>query len=78
MSASPRVVITGAGAVCGAGLGVDAIWDAVVRGRSAIKCPMQLFVELTETRSRWPPITTRNAAHSLASFISVEVPWAFT
>ena len=36
MSASPRIVITGTGAVCGAGLGVDTIWDAVRSGRSAI------------------------------------------
>ena len=51
MSASPRVVITGAGAVCGAGLGVDAIWDAVVRGRSAIK-------EISSwDASRWPART---------------------
>jgi len=37
MSASRRIVITGSGAVCGAGLTVEAIWDAVVNGRSAIK-----------------------------------------
>ena len=37
MNASPRVVITGCGAVCGAGLTVEAVWDAVVHGRSAIK-----------------------------------------
>ena len=37
MSASRRIVITGSGAVCGAGLTPEAIWDAVVHGRSAIK-----------------------------------------
>ena len=48
MSASRRIAITGAGAVCGAGLGVDAIWDAVVSGRSAIK-------EISSwDASRWP------------------------
>lgn len=31
-----RVVITGAGAVCGVGLGVDAIWQALLEGRSAV------------------------------------------
>ena len=45
---------------------------------AAIKWPMQLFVELTATRSMWLPITALNAAHSLRSFISVDVPWAFT
>lgn len=48
MSAFRRIAITGAGAVCGAGLGVDAIWDAVVQGRSAIK-------EISSwDPSRWP------------------------
>ena len=37
MSAGQQIIITGTGAVCGAGLGVDAIWDAVLNGRSAIK-----------------------------------------
>ncbi len=37
MSTSGRIAISGVGAVCGAGLGVDQIWDAVVNGRSAIK-----------------------------------------
>jgi 3-oxoacyl-(acyl-carrier-protein) synthase len=31
-----RIVITGTGAVCGAGLTVDAIWDAICSGKSAI------------------------------------------
>ncbi len=48
MSESRGIVITGAGAVCGAGLGVDAIWGAIINGRSAI----------SEIRSwdasRWP------------------------
>jgi 3-oxoacyl-[acyl-carrier-protein] synthase I len=36
MSTSPRIVITGAGAVCGSGLDVAAIWAAIVDGRSAV------------------------------------------
>lgn len=36
MSLAPRIVITGTGAVCGAGLTIDAIWDAIVNGRSAV------------------------------------------
>jgi 3-oxoacyl-(acyl-carrier-protein) synthase len=36
MSCSRRIVITGAGAVCGAGLTIDAIWDAIINGRSAV------------------------------------------
>jgi len=36
MSTSSRIVITGTGAVCGAGLTVDEIWEAVKTGRSAI------------------------------------------
>jgi 3-oxoacyl-[acyl-carrier-protein] synthase-1 len=42
------MVITGAGAVCGAGLSVDAIWDAVRNGRSAI-APIQQW-----DASQWP------------------------
>lgn len=42
------LAITGCGAVCGAGLTIEAIWEAILHGRSAIK----------ETRSwdasRWP------------------------
>ena len=61
MSASRRIAITGAGAVCGAGLGVDAIWDAVVSGRSAIKeisswdasgWPVRLAAEVTGVDNR--------------------------
>lgn len=48
MKALVRIAITGSGAVCGAGLSVETIWDAVIHGRSAVK----------ETRSwdagRWP------------------------
>lgn len=36
MSLPPRIVITGTGAVCGAGLTINAIWDAIVSGRSAV------------------------------------------
>ena len=48
MSASPKIVITGTGAVCGSGLGANAIWDAVAHGRSAIQ-------EIRSwDASRWP------------------------
>jgi 3-oxoacyl-[acyl-carrier-protein] synthase-1 len=36
MNNSPRIAITGTGAVCGAGLTIDAIWDAILNGRSCI------------------------------------------
>jgi len=36
MSLPPRIVITGTGAVCGSGLTIAAIWDALVKGRSAV------------------------------------------
>lgn len=52
MSSSPRVVITGTGAVCAAGLSVDDIWDALETGRSAI-APISQW-----DSSRWP---ARNA-----------------
>jgi 3-oxoacyl-[acyl-carrier-protein] synthase-1 len=37
MNNSTRIVFTGSGAVCGAGLTVDGIWEALLSGRSAIK-----------------------------------------
>lgn len=48
MKTAPRIAITGCGAVCGAGLTVEAIWDAIVSGRSAIR-PIQSW-----DASRWP------------------------
>ena len=36
MNQTPRIVFTGTGAVCGSGLTIDAIWDAIVSGRSAV------------------------------------------
>ena len=36
MNAPPRIVITGTGAVCGAGRTVDAIWQAICAGQSAV------------------------------------------
>jgi 3-oxoacyl-[acyl-carrier-protein] synthase-1 len=36
MSTSPRIAITGSGAVCGAGLTVEKIWAAIVSGQSAV------------------------------------------
>jgi 3-oxoacyl-[acyl-carrier-protein] synthase-1 len=48
MNSPRKIVITGLGAVCGAGLAVDAIWDAIVNGKSAIK-------EISSwDASRWP------------------------
>ena len=48
MSSSPQIVISGLGAVCGAGRTVDAIWDAVERGRSAVT-----LISHWDT-ARWP------------------------
>ena len=48
MAATPRIVITGTGAICGAGRTPDEIWDAVVAGRSAIG-PIRQW-----DASRWP------------------------
>jgi 3-oxoacyl-[acyl-carrier-protein] synthase I len=56
MEPSPRVAITGLGAVCGAGLTVEAIWSAIQAGRSAVapitqwdasRWPVQLAAEVT-------------------------------
>ena len=45
---SRKIVITGAGAVCGAGRTIDSIWEAIQNGRSAIS-------EITEwDTSQWP------------------------
>ena len=48
MSVPARILVTGAGAVCGAGLGVASIWDAIVNGRSAVG-PLRQW-----DASRWP------------------------
>jgi len=48
MSSPPRIVITGVGAVCGAGLSVENIWEAIEAGRSAIG-PIKQW-----DPSRWP------------------------
>ena len=48
MEPSPPIAITGLGAVCGAGLTVEAIWDAVQGGRSAV-APITQW-----DASRWP------------------------
>ena len=44
---------------------------------AAIRWPMTLFVELTATRFAPAPNTALTAAHSLRSFIGVDVPCAF-
>ncbi|HEX7516413.1 MAG TPA: beta-ketoacyl synthase N-terminal-like domain-containing protein [Chthoniobacterales bacterium] len=59
---SPRTVITGLGAVCGAGMTVDAIWNAVQSGESAIG-PIKGW-----DTSRWP---VRNAAEVVADNVSL-------
>lgn len=48
MNAPPRILITGTGAVCGAGLGVASIWDSVISGRSVVG-PLRQW-----DASRWP------------------------
>jgi 3-oxoacyl-[acyl-carrier-protein] synthase-1 len=48
MNSPHKIVITGLGAVCGAGLKIDVIWDAIVNGKSAVK-------EISSwDASRWP------------------------
>lgn len=48
MNPPTRIAITGAGAVCGAGITVDDIWHALVNGQSAVK-------EISSfDASRWP------------------------
>ncbi len=48
MEPPPRIVITGLGAVCGAGLTVEAIWNAVQDGKSGV-APIAQW-----DASRWP------------------------
>jgi 3-oxoacyl-[acyl-carrier-protein] synthase I len=48
MKSSQRIVITGLGAVCGAGLTIETIWDAILGGKSAI-APITQW-----DASRWP------------------------
>ena len=48
MSAPKKIIFTGLGAVCGAGLEVDAIWEKILAGESAVK-------EITAWDARrWP------------------------
>jgi len=48
MNTSPRIAITGSGAVCGAGMTVEKIWAAVLGGQSAVTPITQWDAE------RWP------------------------
>lgn len=48
MSSPNNIAITGIGAVCGAGISVDEIWNAIVSGKSAIG-PIEQW-----DASRWP------------------------
>ena len=61
MSSSPRIMITGLGAVCGAGLTLEAIWDALQNGRSAVgpitqwdatRWPVRIAAEVTGVDNR--------------------------
>lgn len=61
MNNSPRIAITGTGAVCGAGLTIDAIWDAILNGRSCIapltqwdpaKWPTRMAAEVVGVENR--------------------------
>ena len=48
MNSTRNIAITGVGAVCGAGISVDEIWNAIVSGKSAIG-PIEQW-----DASRWP------------------------
>jgi len=48
MNTARHIAITGVGAICGAGLSVDALWDAILNGKSAI-APIEQW-----DASRWP------------------------
>jgi 3-oxoacyl-[acyl-carrier-protein] synthase-1 len=61
MSSAERIVISGIGAVCGAGLTLESIWEAVETGRSSIgpikqwepgKWPVQVAAELLGVENR--------------------------
>ncbi len=61
MSTSPRIAITGSGAVCGAGLNPAAIFDAILEGRSAVApiaywdasgWPIQVAAQLTGVKDQ--------------------------
>lgn len=57
MSDSQSIAITGVGAVCGAGLSVDAIWNAIINGQSAI-APIEQW-----DASRWPMQISAEVRH---------------
>jgi 3-oxoacyl-(acyl-carrier-protein) synthase len=48
MKSFPRIVVTGLGAVCGAGLAIEEIWNAIQTGKTAI-APLKQW-----DASRWP------------------------
>ena len=59
MSASTRVVITGCGAVCGAGRSLESIWNKIIAGQSAVgpisqwetdRWPVQIAAEVQDVR----------------------------
>ena len=45
MNSTPRIVITGAGAVCGSGLDVASIWAAIQDGHSSVAAIRQWRIE---------------------------------
>ncbi|HEV2695308.1 MAG TPA: beta-ketoacyl synthase N-terminal-like domain-containing protein [Verrucomicrobiae bacterium] len=58
---NPKIVFTGLGAVCGAGLKIDAIWDAILTGKSGVKeisswdvsgWPLRMAAEVTGVDNR--------------------------
>lgn len=64
MKSSRRVVITGAGAVCGAGRTVPSIWNAILAGQSAV-APLQQW-----DACRWPVgVAVEVAATDLGSLV---------
>jgi 3-oxoacyl-[acyl-carrier-protein] synthase I len=61
VSSTPRIVITGTGAVCGAGLTLEALWEALMTGRSAIgplsqwnsdRCPVHHAAEVVGVKAQ--------------------------
>ena len=73
MSATRGIAITGVGAVCGAGLNVDEIWNAIIGGKSAIgpieqwdasRWPVNISAEVRNVENRTDRKSTRlNSSH---------------
>src|SRR5947208_3339937 len=61
MNSSERIIFSGVGGVCGAGLTIQAIWDSIQNGRSAIgpvqqwnsgRCPVPHAAEVVGVRAQ--------------------------